>query len=79
MFDPDGNLDLDKLRARLAKMTDFELKCFGQAAAYMTSREANRGAEPRPIFVLQLKEAQTEWRRRHPKRIQPFPSNPSFT
>jgi hypothetical protein len=64
MFDPEANLDLDQLRARLANMTDVELKQFGQSAAYMCSPEANMGTEPRPVFVLQLEEARAEWRRR---------------
>jgi hypothetical protein len=68
MFDPDANLDLDQLRDRLAKMTDVELRSFGQSAAYMCSPEANLGTEPRPVFVLQLDEARAEWRRRHPER-----------
>jgi hypothetical protein len=66
MFDPEANLDLDQLRARLAKMTDVELRSFGQSAAYMCSPEANLGTKPRPVFVLQLDEARAEWRRRHP-------------
>jgi hypothetical protein len=70
MFDPEANLDLDRLRTRLAKMTDVELKRFGRSAAYMCTPQANLGAEPRPAFVLQRDEARAEWRRRHPNAHQ---------
>ena len=70
MLDPEANLDLDELRGRLVKMTDASLKSFGKSAAYMCTPGANLGAEPRPVFVLQLKEARAEWRRRHPKNAE---------
>jgi len=58
-------LDVDALRARLRKMSDEDLRKFGQAARYMVSPTANMGKPPLPTFVLQLEEARTEWRRRH--------------
>lgn len=58
--------DVDALRARLAKMSDAELRRFGEAARYMCSPQANRRQQPLPEFVLQLEEARAEWRRRHP-------------
>lgn len=57
-------LDLEKLRARPARMSDDELKRFGAAARYMCSPQANGGEPPRDAFVIQLKEAIAEWRRR---------------
>jgi len=37
---------------------------FGQAAAFMCSPRANMGKEPREAFLVQLREAREEWRRR---------------
>lgn len=59
-----SGLNLEELRA--APMTDTELIRFG-AGRYMTSPEANLGKPPRETFVIQLREARAEWRRRHPK------------
>jgi hypothetical protein len=58
-----NEIDVDELRARLQKMTDEALVRFGRAAAYMCSPQANYN-EPRQVFVVQLEEARTEWRRR---------------
>ena len=63
-FASDGAIDLDALRARLARMNDKALARFGRAAAYMCSPEANMGKPPRDVFVVQLREAREEWRRR---------------
>jgi hypothetical protein len=60
--------DVNKLRERLQKMTDDELREFGRAAAYMVSPKANMGQPPREAFVVQLAEARAEWVRRHPKK-----------
>jgi hypothetical protein len=57
---------VEELRKRLRKMTDNDLLLFGQAAKYMCSPEANYGP-PREPFLIQLKEARAEWRKRHPK------------
>jgi hypothetical protein len=59
-------LDLDALRARLRRMSDRDLLRFGKSARYMCSPEANLGKEPRRVFVIQLREAVEEWRRRQP-------------
>ena len=67
MFDPDSPLDLDQLRARLRARSDRMLAQWGASAAYMCTPEANFGAPPRQVFVVQLEEARDEWRRRHPK------------
>ena len=53
--------ELDELRTRLRKMSDAALRRFGEAARFLC-----RDKNPRRIFVVQLEEARTEWRRRHP-------------
>jgi hypothetical protein len=63
-FAGESALDLDTLRARLARMNDLALERFGRAAAYMCSPEANMGKPPREAFLVQLREAREEWRRR---------------
>jgi hypothetical protein len=60
--------NLNELRTRLQNMTEAELLQFGKAARVI-SREANRHEAPREVFVVQLKEARAEWRRRHPKQL----------
>ena len=59
------DLKVEELRKRLRAMSETELLRFGQAAKYMCSPEANYGP-PRQVFVVQLREARLEWRRRHP-------------
>jgi hypothetical protein len=66
-----ANLDVDALRTRLRKMSDEELRNFGEAARYMVSPTANMGKPPLPAFVLQLHEARAEWRKRHPPTVLP--------
>jgi hypothetical protein len=61
-------LDFDALRAR---MDDAALLRFGQAAAYMCSPGA-QGKPPRETFVVQLREARAEWRRRRMHRRNPI-------
>ena len=67
MYDLAGEneLDLDALRARLRSLSDRELLWFGRAARYMCWPAANQGKEPRQVFVIQLREAEKEWHRRH--------------
>jgi hypothetical protein len=71
MYDLAGEneLDLEALRARLRRMSYWELLRFGKSARYMCSPEANLGKEPRKAFVIQLREAAEEWRCRHPTRL----------
>ena len=57
-------IDLEKLRDRLRKMSNEELRKFGKAAAYMCTPHANLGKAPAEDFVLQLDEARKEWKRR---------------
>jgi len=60
----DTPVNREELRARLRKMTDNELRRFGRAARNMCPPEANRGKPPREEVVMQLEEAQMEWKRR---------------
>ena len=60
----------EELRTRLRVMPDEKLHQFGKAARYMCTREANLHKSPLPIYVLQLKEATAEWRRRYPNNWQ---------
>jgi hypothetical protein len=57
--------DLERIRARIRKMTDRELREYGRDAAHMADPRRNRN--PNPSFQVQLDEARAEWRRRHPK------------
>jgi hypothetical protein len=74
-FAGESAIDLDALRARLARMNDAALARFGRAAAYMCSPEANMGKPPREAFLIQLREAREEWRRR--SRAMQAPSAPA--
>jgi len=58
-------IDLEELRLRLVNMSDAALQRFGDASKSMCSPQANLGKPPREVFVVQLREARTEWRRRH--------------
>jgi hypothetical protein len=60
-------IDIDELRHRLAKLSDAKLRQFGDDSRFMCSKGANLGKPPRDVFVVQLREARHEWRRRHPK------------
>jgi hypothetical protein len=61
-FARNEEIDLEELRTRLRKMTDEDLLRFGKAARFMC-----RDKSPGQAFVIQLEEARSEWRRRHPK------------
>jgi hypothetical protein len=65
--------NVDELRERLQKMSDMELRKFGQAAQRMISAKANPGQSPPEVFVIQLREARIEWKRRksQPKITKP--------
>jgi hypothetical protein len=66
-------VNVDELRERLQKMSDAELRKFGQAAQHMVSLKANPGQPPTEVFVFQLDEARIEWKRRksQPKMTKP--------
>jgi hypothetical protein len=53
---------LEDIRAPLRKMTDLELRQYGQAAKSL----ADHFGTPNQAFKIQLDEARAEWRRRHP-------------
>jgi len=61
------DFDEEKERAHLRKLSDEELIREGQAARYMCSPTANFGKPPREVYVIALRIAKEEWRRRHPK------------
>ena len=59
--------DEEKERERLRKMSDEELIREGRAARYMCAPSTNFGKPPREVYVIALRLAKEEWRRRHPK------------
>jgi hypothetical protein len=59
-----AEVDLEELRDRLRRMTDEQLRKFGEAAKFMCSPGANFGKPPRKPFVIQLEEARAEWKLR---------------
>ena len=61
----DSLLNLDELRARLARMDDTQLLQLGRAAKQMMSPEAV-GGSPTKSYAVQFHEAGEEWKRRHP-------------
>ena len=65
--------NVDELQERLRKMSDVELRKFGQAAQHMVSPKANPGQPPPEVFLIQLDEARKEWKRRksQPKMTKP--------
>ena len=65
--------NVDELRERLRKMSDAELRTFGQATQHMVSSKANLGQPPPEVFAIQLDEARIEWKRRksQPKMTKP--------
>jgi hypothetical protein len=65
--------NVDELRERLQKMSDAELRTFGQAAQRMVSPKANTG-QPPPEVVIQLDEARKEWKRRKSQPRMPKPN-----
>ena len=50
--------------ALITLLTDDALQRFGSAARFMGSPEANGGKPPRETFLVQLREATAEWKRR---------------
>ena len=62
MFIDQSEFNVEKLRERLRRMSNQELIRFGRAARSQFKSEPGR-----EVFILQLQEAQAEWRRRNPK------------
>lgn len=63
-FAAGGSIDVEELRDRLRRMTDDQLRSYGKASASMCTPKANLDDPPREVFLMQLHEAGTEWRRR---------------
>ena len=61
------NDDLEKHRERLRKITDKQLLEYGRACRHMCTPEANLGKPPQESSVIHLREARSEWGRRHAK------------
>jgi hypothetical protein len=57
-------IDRDKLRERLRKMSNDELRKFWKACAHMCSPQANFDKPPVEDFAIHLPEARQEWKRR---------------
>ena len=55
--------DVERIRERLRKMSDLELRQYGRAARDLSNPKKNFGP-PNPAFPIQLDEARAEWRRR---------------
>jgi hypothetical protein len=53
------DIDLEAIRARIARKSDAELRKYGEAAAWMAAHST------RETWRVQLAEARAEWRRRH--------------
>jgi hypothetical protein len=58
--------DVEELSQHLKTMPETELLRFGQTVKYMCSPEANC-EPPSEVFITQLREARSEWQRRHPR------------
>jgi hypothetical protein len=59
--------DVDFIREQLRKMPDAELIKHGKSLRNLSDPKTQHG-KPNPSFVLQLKLAREEWRRRYPKQ-----------
>jgi hypothetical protein len=58
--------DVEELCQHLKTMPETELLRFGQVVKYMCSPKENCES-PGEAFIVQLREARAEWRRRHPQ------------
>lgn len=66
-------VDVDAIRARLRKMSDADLTTFGKqmrGLVYPMTYD-HHGKPSVTAFSIQLNEARTEWRRRHPSEATP--------
>jgi hypothetical protein len=61
--------DIERIRERIRKMSDAELRKYGRAARDLSDPRKNRN--PNPSFKIQLDEARAEWKRRHPPKELP--------
>jgi hypothetical protein len=60
-------VNVAQLRERLRKMTDRQLREWGNDLRKVCKSARKRAEEPALEFVIQLEEATAKWRRRHPK------------
>ena len=61
--------DVERIRERLRKMSDLELRRYARAARDLSNPKKDFGS-PNPSLQVQLDEARAEWRRRHPPNIE---------
>jgi hypothetical protein len=61
-------LELGQLREKLRKMTDRQLRGYGNEFRKFCKSERKQGREPEVAFVIRLEEATAEWRRRKTPR-----------
>ncbi len=59
--------ELDLIRCRVQKMTDFELLRFGLIAKFKCSELQREAQFPSEILTAELEELRAEWRRRCPE------------
>ena len=59
-------LNVEELCQHLKTMPETELLRFGQVVKYMCSPKENC-EPPGEVFIVQLREARAEWRKRHPR------------
>ncbi len=59
--------DIERIRERLRKMSDLELREYGRAARDLADPKKNF-RPPNAAFQIQLDEARAEWRSRHPPK-----------
>jgi hypothetical protein len=60
--------DVEQLRERLRKMTDSELRDFGNGVRKLCTAARRLGQEQGAENTTYLEEASTEWLRRHPRK-----------
>jgi hypothetical protein len=61
--------DVERIRERLRKMSDLELRRYARAARDLSNPKKDF-APPNPSLQVQLDEAHAEWRRRHPPNME---------
>jgi hypothetical protein len=63
----DSDSDVKWFGAQLRKMSDRDLLKCGKDLAFLCYPKQKYGKPPKEVWVLELKEARTEWRRRYPR------------
>jgi hypothetical protein len=62
----DQTFNVQEIREYILELSDKDLLRYGQAARHMTTPEATLGKPLRKVFLVQLEECRTEWKRRFP-------------